>query len=468
MSLADFLYSIRGDLTYASLLILSAAVCFAVHRFRLYAERRFLDGAIGCAICVLFLGPLTLYSAVVVGAHLLLYRFVECPKLLSKISFFGTFTYLLVLRCIHMFSPLPKLEFIANAVQLLMTLRTIGLSYEIADARKALKNKEEEPALDRFGKPIRYIEEPSTLDAFNYLYGFAGLFTGPYYTYEMYSDSVKYNFVSRVPVKDLIVERLSRLMWSLPALLFFYWLAPVELCKAENVNERYLITRFVLAAAAFAYLRMRIYTAWAISESICIACGIGVYPMEAEPESCHGPRNVEALTLPDWKEFSAEAINNLDIPKVEWSDGFRSGMRAWNRSVQYWLASFVYKRSPRAIRYECRTRCSSAPSGTGSTPVTFSLSSQFRSAPRPRISCSAGSPKTPKRSGEIRSSSSSGSSSAVAASKCSPRVSSSSRGRTPSAFGADFTGGSRTVAIIACSFILPKERSHKTVQKKEN
>jgi hypothetical protein len=54
----------------------------------------------------------------------------------------------------------------------------------------------------------------------------------------------------------------------------------------------------------------------------------------------------------------------LDIPRVEYSDGFRSGilfifailitiywgMRAWNRTVQFWLANFVYRRTRRVIR----------------------------------------------------------------------------------------------------------------------
>ena len=49
-------------------------------------------------------------------------------------------------------------------------------------------------------------------------------------------------------------------------------------------------------------------------------------------------------------EFDAQTIDNLDIPNVEHSDGFRSGMRAWNRTVQFWLANFVYRRSSRSIR----------------------------------------------------------------------------------------------------------------------
>lgn len=108
------------------------------------------------------------------------------------------------------------------------------------------------------------------------------------------------------------------------------------------------------SAIAFVQFRMRIYSAWMIAESICIVAGIGVYPESSCPESGIGPKNLsEAFKNTDeLVKYSAECVNNLDIPKIEHSDGFRSGMRAWNRSVQFWLANFVYKRSSKSIRLD--------------------------------------------------------------------------------------------------------------------
>jgi hypothetical protein len=45
----------------------------------------------------------------------------------------------------------------------------IGLSYEIADFRSVKKTENIERIIER---------EPSTFEAFNYLYNFTGLFTG--------------------------------------------------------------------------------------------------------------------------------------------------------------------------------------------------------------------------------------------------------------------------------------------------
>ncbi|KAI3413249.1 hypothetical protein GPALN_010747 [Globodera pallida] len=59
---------------------------------------------------------------------------VEANEVISPISFFGTFTFLALLRCKH-FVGLPRLEFVSDVIQLIMTLRVIGLAYEIAGIR---------------------------------------------------------------------------------------------------------------------------------------------------------------------------------------------------------------------------------------------------------------------------------------------------------------------------------------------
>lgn len=126
--------------------------------------------------------------------------------------------------------------------------------------------------------------------------------------------------------------------------------------KQEQIREYNIFLLFIWSAIAFVQFRMRIYSAWMVAESICIISGVGVYPESSCPESGVGPKKLEEAFKyhkPGSQEkikYNAETINNLDIPRIEQSEGFRSGMRAWNRSVQFWLANFVYKRSKKSTR----------------------------------------------------------------------------------------------------------------------
>ena len=137
-SFSAFYENIRSDLKYAALLI----VCVAVSTlFRLYVPAHIrvkVDGVLGLVLNIFVARWTTIYSLAAVLAHLVLYRVVRDAKyerenvysqrkpllfrLLGQISFFGTFAYLGVLRLVH-FAGFPRLEFITNAIQLIMTLR---------------------------------------------------------------------------------------------------------------------------------------------------------------------------------------------------------------------------------------------------------------------------------------------------------------------------------------------------------
>ncbi|CAD5217777.1 unnamed protein product [Bursaphelenchus okinawaensis] len=219
-----------------------------------------------------------------------------------------------------------------------MTLRVIGLSYEISDSRQKLVDK------------LKEIEEPTPFEAFNYLYSYTGLFTGPYYSYRTYVDAHVLQFHAQAPhVLDLVKDKLMTLRWSVPLLILMNIIAPVKILQSEDSGDYNIVVLFLLSALAFVFLRMRIYSAWAVAETICIISGIGVYD-----HSYHSKPGIGPTKEPEVGEtahgFDASTIDNLDIPHVEHSDGFRSGMRAWNRTVQFWLAHFVYKRSSKKIR----------------------------------------------------------------------------------------------------------------------
>ena len=48
----------------------------------------------------------------------------------------------------------------------------------------------------------------------------------------------------------------------------------------------------------------------------------------------------------DEVEYNFDTVHNLDLYGCELAPTVREGMRAWNMTVQYWLATYIYKRVP--------------------------------------------------------------------------------------------------------------------------
>ncbi|VDN05472.1 unnamed protein product [Thelazia callipaeda] len=110
--------------------------------------------------------------------------------------------------------------------------------------------------------------------------------------------------------------------------------------------------RIWISVLVFFWMRCRVYSAWMVAESICVLNGIGIYPEESCPSVGKGPNRIdifkEQMNSKNTR-YNSEAVRNLDIWSIEMSASFRSGIRAWNRTVQFWLANYVYKRVPRSI-----------------------------------------------------------------------------------------------------------------------
>ncbi|KAE9421296.1 hypothetical protein Angca_006524, partial [Angiostrongylus cantonensis] len=264
--------------------------------------------------------------------------------------FVTSFVYLIVLRYLHYIFCVEELASLTNVVQLIMTLRVIGLSFEVSDS---FYGHAQHGSITRQKRLLE--AKPNILDILNYFYHFAGLFTGPYYTYQMLLDSQEpVLFKKWSPVSE-IQQRALRLCWSVPLFILFSKLYPLDGLRSDYVWEMTFVQRIIYAAAVFVVFRARVYSAWAVAEIICITLGLGIYPTDSEPRIVVGPTNLEKYRELKGRSdvtYSSEAIVNLDISEIEFSDGFRSGIRSWNKSVQSWLALYVYSRTNRLYRVE--------------------------------------------------------------------------------------------------------------------
>ncbi|PAV88385.1 hypothetical protein WR25_05979 [Diploscapter pachys] len=339
----------RDDWIYAGILLLSFGISWGIRCSQNEKLARQSGGAIGFAMALLILGWKIFYSLPITAFVAICIKY-SSQRHLTTLVFISTFVYLMFVRYLHFLFDVNELASQANGVQLLITLRTIGLTFEVSDARRYKKD----PSQFREGK--RFLtDEPSFFDIFNYFYHFCGLFTGPYYSYQMLVDSYEPVLLkSWSPMKEIRV-RAIRLCWSAPLFILFNKMFPLDGLRSDSVWDMSFTERMIYAAAVFVVFRTRVYSAWAVSESICVTMGLGIYPEASKPRCVVGPTDTvayEKMKSDPNAVRNSEAIVNIDIKEIEMSDGFRSGIRAWNKSVQSWLALYVHSRSNRLYRVE--------------------------------------------------------------------------------------------------------------------
>ncbi|MFH4975819.1 hypothetical protein AB6A40_002528 [Gnathostoma spinigerum] len=328
------------DLVYAELLFLSLVFSMIMRQVSSGAIREVSGAVVGILMVYYFTGVKVMYSFTAVVINIILFTFVK-NRYMPLFSFLLTFIYLGILRAIHLFG-FPGLVTQANAVQLIMTLRLVGLSFEIEDSRRR-------SASERFVPTTRPIDEPSWWQVILYAYNFAGIFTGPYYTYSMHRDVIDGDTVMQVPVWKHISWRIWNLTLSLPAFVLLVYAFPLKMMKEEEFYDETIFYRIWIGFLVFIWMRCRVYSAWMVAESICVLNGIGLYPVNLKARVGCGPTKPMEDYDPKSVEYDTEAVRNLDIWAIEFEPSFRGGIRAWNRSVQFWLANFVYKRVPRTF-----------------------------------------------------------------------------------------------------------------------
>ncbi|VDP99395.1 unnamed protein product [Trichobilharzia regenti] len=254
--------------------------------------------------------------------------------------------------------------------------------------------------------------KPSPLMIMSYAYSYIGLFTGPYYKLRTFEDFC--NWDSAVSIIN--EEPLSQHLQEAPPfgvaylILSHFFTVDYRVKQANGIQTMYVRTtefyarhfcyRLFYMVIIFFTFRMRIYFAWKMAECVCMSAGLGLYPKLSEPKKGEGPTNLCALNLYKQQQeennvklntmnssnhcpnihgahtlnpmyhsnlkkkpsseikpqttimYNYNTISNISVWGCEFAPTVRESMKSWNCSVQYWLASYFYKRcnAPRNIR----------------------------------------------------------------------------------------------------------------------
>ncbi|KAF5295178.1 hypothetical protein FQR65_LT10566 [Abscondita terminalis] len=335
------------DIIYVALLVLCIVFGYIYRQIENIEQKKWVGSGLGLLIVLIVSGyhiwhPLFTFA---VNALIIL---VLPKSYLHIVSFVFTFLYLMFFRTTIYFGiPYPPAH--TNMVQMILTLKLVGLAYEVNSSYSLKKNVEK--SLEDESNLIN----PNLIDIFHYAFNYIGVLTGPYYRYRTQLDFFNRPFSSYVNHKE---ETLKKMLFiPLYVVLFlsasYYW--PISYALSDEFyNNRSWLYRFWFSWPNFFIFRMRLYIAMILSECICTMAGLGAYPCKSQAKPGHGPstnfeemktisNNPELLKI---EKYDFKTINNIDPYQTEFCTTFRDGIKHWNICVQYWFAFYVYKRFP--------------------------------------------------------------------------------------------------------------------------
>ncbi|XP_068227150.1 lysophospholipid acyltransferase 7 isoform X2 [Palaemon carinicauda] len=339
------------DVIYLLLLVGCIAFGEVYRKLKDLETKKWVGTGVGLIVVLAVSGIHLLHPVFLTLANILILTYVN-KSLCHIVSFFWSFSYLFFFRVCHYVGlEMPPAH--TNAILMMITLKLVGVCYEVHDTwkkRGLLKKEEDDEIKTKLKLELKYEEvDPSPVDIFHYAFNYVGVLTGPYYKYRVYVDMLHGTVVDGG--LDCVQAMLRRI-WVVPlysvAFLITSYFFPLSFAEEDTIFTDYsFFYRVWYMTPVFFTFRMRIYSGFVLSECVCIMAGIGAYPKDCEPKPGKGPSNYEALEKKEnegQKEFNFETIHNIDEYGADFTPTVRAGMRCWNMTVQFWLANNVYKR----------------------------------------------------------------------------------------------------------------------------
>ncbi|XP_057365709.1 lysophospholipid acyltransferase 7-like [Daphnia carinata] len=347
---------IWDDVIYLLLLLSTIGLGEVIRRFDNAKLKQNVASIIGFAIVFIVSGFHSLHCVLTATVNAFIICFVS-PKYCHGLSFGFSFAYLLFFRFTTVFG-FPQVPSHTNAIQMLLTLRMVGLALEVHETAKHRKQLEEanidSKKQDGY-KDLKQLElaceyqgvSPNVADVLNYAFCYIGVLTGPYYKYRTYRDMLHAND-SQISFLNYARKRVQYVPIYVVLFLISNYYFPLSYAtSAEIFEERSFLFRVWYMTPLFFTFRMRFYSGFILSEAACITAGLGAYPVESQPKPGNGPTALQHLSNKERSSitYSFETVHNIDEYTAETAD-VRGSMKAWNMTVQWWLAVNVHRRFP--------------------------------------------------------------------------------------------------------------------------
>ena len=307
------------------------------------ALRHLYMGLIGFVITYLMSGTQSLHSVITIVGAFILHSVLHKSSYLTLVTFVWCFGYLTFFRCSYLFG-IPPFSKLANAVQLLLTLRLSSLA---ADTREYALGSSEKVSL--YGGSYSYFLDYSQGSVFSRLfqyfcfsYCFLGLFTGPFFRAKTYCDMIDHTNLSNIPYRHALIKVIYYLPIYATVHLLLVKLFPFDFIGSEEYYEHkwgaiFRLAYFIPCLVAF---RWRFYIAWTISVASCILAGLGAYPGSAKSKPGIGPTQISEQ---EDQSVDYRTVENLEVWEIETSTTIDGPLQHWNMTVQSFFYYYIYK-----------------------------------------------------------------------------------------------------------------------------
>ena len=306
-------------------------------------SRKFLPAAIGLTMVLVFCRMQAFHSLLcfIVIASLIKLRVTY----LVPASFTWLFSYLFFMSHLQNLGFEKQLD-VTKTLHFIVTLKLISIACDISDFRRRLKNDEKSKSTIYI---ISFKNEPSVVDLFSYTYCYAGLFTGPFYTFKTFIDFTKQPTTAMYKNAKMTIET-KKILAILVSGLLHILLPKVTNYKLLITSEYSEIPFYYRLLYPFLFLieqRLKFYSVWLGAELSFQSLNFGAYPEITTPKPGCGPTsNFDQINTNDGRAISFATIKNIEPVELEKAVSVREMMNRWNLSVKWWLGHYVLRRFP--------------------------------------------------------------------------------------------------------------------------
>ncbi|XP_066296869.1 lysophospholipid acyltransferase 5-like isoform X2 [Branchiostoma lanceolatum] len=207
--------------------------------------------------------------------------------------------------------------------QCVLTLRLIGLAWDIYDGTKSPEKQSESQ------KKVVLNRSPTLLEVSGFVYHFGGLMVGPQFPMKQYLFSIGVLTSAEEKPPISIMLALQKLATGVVYLCLFTLQTiylPDDYMISQGFEDLDLLSRW-----GFVFIWGRLFVCklvgvWLISEGACIICGLAYTPGS------------------DGNPSRMDACQNMKVVSYELSGSPDELIQSFNISTNTWLLSYIYKR----------------------------------------------------------------------------------------------------------------------------